>query len=175
MIIWMDRPLASDHLDQPSTCKWSSGSTGFLQMIIWIDQPLANNHLDWPASCKWSFWSTSLLQLIIRIDRPLANNHLDEPASCKWSSISFSHSSYFPQKCEFQVKKGWYHHPYWSYSEIKVLLGTIPLLSSPLKWDCFVCQVLGVLEKVWKVKHPCLQLYFPFRTFSGWPSCVFVF
>ena len=44
MIIWMDRPLANDHLDGPASCKWNDPSDG-------------------PTSCKWSSRSTGLLQM----------------------------------------------------------------------------------------------------------------
>ena len=94
MIIWMDRPLANDHLDGPAFetdhldgpayCKWSSGWIGLLkmiirmdrplQMIIRMDRPLANDHPDGLASCKWSSGWTSLLQMIIQMDWPLTND-----------------------------------------------------------------------------------------------------
>ena len=34
MIIWRDRPLASDFPEDPASCIWSSGGTGLSQMII---------------------------------------------------------------------------------------------------------------------------------------------
>ena len=94
MIIWIDRPLANDHLDWPASCKWSSRWTGLLQMIIQIDRPLANDHSDGPASLKWSFGWTSLLQMIVWMERPLANGQKSKKRSAlfTWSCL---HSSWY--------------------------------------------------------------------------------
>ena len=84
----MDCPFANDRLDGFTSCKWSSGRIGFLQMIIWMDLPLANDHMDGPASCRWSSGWIGFLQMIIWMDWPLAHNHPDGLASCKRSSFS---------------------------------------------------------------------------------------
>ena len=55
----------NDHLDQPASCKWFSGSTCLLQMIIRMAQPLANDHLEGLGSCKWLSGSSGLLQMIL--------------------------------------------------------------------------------------------------------------
>ena len=114
----MNWPLANDYLDVPTSCKWSSGCAGLIQMIILINRPLTNDHQDhqtnplqtiiWigrplakdyldkpandnsdrPASCNWSSGWTGLWQTIILMDQPLANDYLDRPAFCKWLSWS---------------------------------------------------------------------------------------
>ena len=76
MIIWRIQYLANDHLEDPASCKWSSGGSGHLQIIIWWDRPLAmiiqriwplaHDHPEDLASCKWSSGGTGLLQMIIR-------------------------------------------------------------------------------------------------------------
>ena len=96
MIIWINRPLANDHPDGPTSCKWSSGWTGLLQVIIPIDRllqmiiqrvwPLANDHMEDTATCKWSLGRSTLLQMIIWKDRPFANDHREDPPSWNWSS-----------------------------------------------------------------------------------------
>ena len=74
MIIRIDWPLANDHPDGPASCKWSSRSTGLLQMLSQIDLPLANDHPEGRASCKWSSGGTSLLQRALSINNPLFCN-----------------------------------------------------------------------------------------------------
>ena len=44
MIIWRDRPLANDHLEDLASCKWSYGGTGLFQMIF--RHPSHPNHLS---------------------------------------------------------------------------------------------------------------------------------
>ena len=99
MIIWRDwppampamivrriQPHANNNLEDPHSCKWSSGRFGHLQMIIQKIRPLANDQLEDLATCKWSSGGSGHLQMIIWRDRPLANDHPEDPASCKWSS-----------------------------------------------------------------------------------------
>ena len=113
-IIRRCRPVAIDHQKGPASCKWSSRSTGLLQMIIqrgpkkiqavlfhihnwsskstcllqmiiWNNRPLANDHPEGPSSYKSSSGWIGLLQMIIWMDQLLANDYLDALASCKWS------------------------------------------------------------------------------------------
>ena len=66
MIIRGARPHATDHPEDPASCKWSSGGSG----------RFANDLPDDLASRKWSFGGSCLLQMIIWRDWPLANDHL---------------------------------------------------------------------------------------------------
>ena len=76
MIIRRIQPLANDHPEDPTSCKWLSRGYGLLQMIIQRIRPLANDHLEDLASCKWSSGGTGLLQMIIR--HPCHPNHLSQ-------------------------------------------------------------------------------------------------
>ena len=76
------QPLANDHPEGPTPCKWLSRGTSLLQMIIWRGRPLANDYPEGSAFCKSSSRGPDLLQIIIQRGWPLANDPPEGPASC---------------------------------------------------------------------------------------------